>query len=104
LYLGAYAYSRKFESSVFEGFGVDTVCASICGATNITGLVVSISSSTFANSSAASRVFHSAPLFLFPCAYSRSPAEFRGGNSSDGGNFFGSNVSAFVISTTSIIL
>jgi hypothetical protein len=97
LHLGAYAYSRKFQSAQLAG------CASICGATNITGLVVSISSSTFANSSAASRAFHSAPLFLFPCAYSRSPAESRGGNSSDG-EIFGSNVSAFAISTTSIIL
>ncbi len=93
LNLGAYAYSRGFKFAD---------CSSVCGATNITGLVVSISSSTFANSSAASRAFHIAPFFSFPCAYSRSPAEFRVGNGAFGK--FGSNVSAFVISTASIIL
>jgi len=57
VYIGAYAWSSTYGSSL---------SSSSCGATNVTGLVVSISSSTFADSSAASRTFHSAPLFSFP--------------------------------------
>ena len=57
VYIGAYAWSNAEGSS--------SSSSSSCGTTNVTGLVVSISSSTFADSSAASRTFHSAPLFLF---------------------------------------
>ena len=59
LYIGAYALSFRQAASGSPSF-------SSCGTTNVTGLVVSISSSTFIDSSAASRTFHRAPLFSFP--------------------------------------
>jgi hypothetical protein len=51
-YIGAYAWSYALTSTT------STSSSSACGTTNVTGLVVSISSSMFANSFAASRTFH----------------------------------------------
>lgn len=93
IYIGAYAWSSA------AGGQQESTSSSVCGTTNVTSLVVSISSSTFADSSAGSRTFHSAPLFSFPCAYSRSSAEFGGGFAVSG-----SNVRAFAIGAPSIIL
>jgi len=93
VYIGAYAWSNA------GGAQDSSSSSSICGTTNVTSLVVSISSSKFADSSAGSRTFHSAPMFLFRCAYSRSSAEFGGGVEA-----YGSNVRAFAISAPSIIL
>jgi hypothetical protein len=60
VYIGAQALSFAGGSS-----SGSSSSSSSCGTTNITGLVVSISSSTFADSSAASRMFHSASLLSF---------------------------------------
>ena len=98
IYIGAYAWSSA--AGIPGGEEESRSSSSVCGTTNVTSLVVSISSSTFADSSAGSRTFHSsAPLFSFPCAYSRSSAEFG-----DGDEVSGSNVRAFAISAPSAIV
>ena len=55
-YIGAYAWSLS-EGSSFSSFS-----QSSCGTTDVSGLVVSISSSRLANSSAVSRTFSQCPL------------------------------------------
>jgi hypothetical protein len=57
VYIGAYAWTFTYSNP--------SGAYSSCGITNVTGLVVSISSSTFTDSSATSSTFHSAP-FQFP--------------------------------------
>jgi len=66
VYIGAYAWS--FSPGTLPSYS----SLSVCGTTNVTGLVVSISSSTFANSTAVSRTFCSARLLAFSCTDLRS--------------------------------
>ena len=57
VYIGAYTWS---SAVAFTGSSLSS--SSVCGTTSVTGLVISISSSTFANSVAASRAFLRCPL------------------------------------------
>jgi hypothetical protein len=57
VYIGAYTWSFAQGSSVFS------TSLSDCGTTDVSGLVVSISSSRLAKSSAVSRTFSQSPLF-----------------------------------------
>ena len=59
VYIGAYTWSNAQAS---QGSSPSSFASSVCGTTNVTGLVVSINSSTFANSAAASRAFSRCPL------------------------------------------
>ena len=59
VYIGAYTWSN---AGAFPGISPFSFASSVCGTTNVTGLVVSISGSTFANSAAASRAFSRCPL------------------------------------------
>jgi hypothetical protein len=56
VYIGAYALSST------EGPSLSSSSQSYCGTTDVSGLVVSISSSRLANSSAVSRTFSQCPL------------------------------------------
>jgi len=64
LYLGGYAYSVAGDPISFIIYYHPVT--SSCGTTNVTGLVLFISNSTFADSSAAMGTFHSALSFSFP--------------------------------------
>jgi hypothetical protein len=86
VYIGAYTWSSSKGSS-FSSFS-----KSDCGTTNVSGLVVSISSSRLANSSAVSRTFSQCPLVfnvpeLTRVPLAECPSEYPLGSS-------GSNVSA----------
>jgi hypothetical protein len=61
VYIGAYTWSVAGSLPSFS-----PPSSSFSGTTNVTGLVVSISSSTFANSAAVTGTFYSAVLFPFP--------------------------------------
>jgi len=63
-YIGAYAWSFAAGSS--------SSSSSVCGASNVTGLMISISSSTFNDSSAASRTFCNNRLLSLSFAHSPS--------------------------------
>jgi hypothetical protein len=95
VHIGAYAWSNVAGGSSFSSSSLSS-----CGTTNVTGLVVFIGSSTFADSSADSRTFHKFPLFSFFRADLHSSAE----NPILSGFSYISNVSAFAISSPSIIL
>jgi hypothetical protein len=59
VYIGAYTWS---SAGLFLGSSLSPFASSVCGTTNVTGLVVSISSLTFANS--ISRAFSRCSLVL----------------------------------------
>ena len=89
VYIGAYTWSstHNTQSSLSSSFS-----QSDCGTTNVSGLVVSISSSRLVDSSAVSRTFSQCPLVfnvpeLTRVPLAECPSEYPLGSS-------GSNVSA----------
>ncbi len=86
VYIGAYTWSFSVGSSFSSSWQSD------CGSTNVSGLVVSISSSRLVNSSAVSRTFSQCPLIFNVPDLTRVPLAENPYGSKLGA--LGSNVSA----------
>jgi hypothetical protein len=89
VYIGAYTWS---SSAGCQGLVILPCSQSYCGSTNVSGLVVSISSSRLVNSSAVSRTFPQCPLVFNVPDLTRVPLAEYPSENPDGS--LGSNVSA----------
>lgn len=66
VHIGAFARASSADLAFSIPLSESVCSSSVCGTTNVTGLVVSISNSTFANSSAVSSTVHITRLFSIP--------------------------------------